>query len=285
MDLTQIPRKLGELTHAHFYVGISRVRTKDHLRVLPTPDGRLPDLSHLLNLRVNPMLRAWVAGLDPNGFWQAERMTDHWYQQPGNGQESTERSETPTTPSRRRSRPGDSSSSTDGAERQPPRRRHRPTPQDDQQPRTPTSHTGVTPQRGQTQSQSRLVPHQTQSWLFVPMLRQIFGYPPGNGYDELVTAFDAYAETVNGARWNELCDSYAALYVALGPPEIPWRGGPGVYVDANVQVQLLDPFSVQDRPNVAAEAVPALALIAEVWQRQVVPFAAAHTEQLSHLFR
>lgn len=52
----------------HFYVGISRVRQKDHLRVIPGIKGD-DSFNHLLKLKFEKFTRAWLAGMTSNGEW------------------------------------------------------------------------------------------------------------------------------------------------------------------------------------------------------------------------
>jgi len=66
IDLSQLPKKLGEITMEHFYVGVSRVRHGDHLRLFPCA-GSHRNLDYLLKLKFNLYTRAWLAGVHPDG--------------------------------------------------------------------------------------------------------------------------------------------------------------------------------------------------------------------------
>jgi len=77
LDLSQLPKKLGEITMEHFYVGVSRVRHGDHLRLFPC-NGSDRNLDFLLKLKFNVYTRAWLAGVQPDGSWCAETVCAYY---------------------------------------------------------------------------------------------------------------------------------------------------------------------------------------------------------------
>jgi len=64
LDLSQTPKNVFRLCFQAFYVGMTRVKSSDCIRILPGPDGRKPDLSHLLNFKPDPELQRWMDAFD-----------------------------------------------------------------------------------------------------------------------------------------------------------------------------------------------------------------------------
>lgn len=62
--------KLGNLTIEMFFVGISRVRDADHLRILPCARA---DLDYLQKLRFSSHVRYWYNNYDTDGNWNTNR--------------------------------------------------------------------------------------------------------------------------------------------------------------------------------------------------------------------
>jgi len=70
LDLNKRPFN-PPVTYTGFYVGVSRVKLSDNMRILPPQPGG--DFSHLLNLHPSLELRAWLSGFAvDSGVWSAE---------------------------------------------------------------------------------------------------------------------------------------------------------------------------------------------------------------------
>ena len=64
-----MPKNMGHLTHSSFYVGVTRVRDFDSIRLLPRTPGA--SLDHLLNLKPDPDLLTPISSFDSNGKFTA----------------------------------------------------------------------------------------------------------------------------------------------------------------------------------------------------------------------
>ncbi len=64
LDLSQTPKNVFRLCFQAFYVGMTRVKKSDCIRILPGPDGGKPDLSHLLSFEPDPELQRWLDAFD-----------------------------------------------------------------------------------------------------------------------------------------------------------------------------------------------------------------------------
>ncbi len=65
LDLQQWPKM--SLTAEKVLVGLSRVETLEHLRILPY--GPSQNQNHLTNLKPNELMLHWMAGFNESGFW------------------------------------------------------------------------------------------------------------------------------------------------------------------------------------------------------------------------
>ena len=68
LDLQQWPKM--SLTAEKVLVGLSRVETLEHLRILPY--GPSQNLNHLYYLKPNELMLHWMAGFNESGFWSVQ---------------------------------------------------------------------------------------------------------------------------------------------------------------------------------------------------------------------
>ena len=62
-------RELGHLTTQALYVGLTRVRRNDDMRIFPLAAGQT--LDHLLRLKVDPRIGQWRRHYDSSGLWRS----------------------------------------------------------------------------------------------------------------------------------------------------------------------------------------------------------------------
>ena len=62
-------RELGHLTTQALYVGLTRVRRNDDMRIFPLAAGQ--SLDHLLRLKIDPRISQWRRHYDSSGMWRS----------------------------------------------------------------------------------------------------------------------------------------------------------------------------------------------------------------------
>ncbi len=66
--LNKVPRDLGQLSTQSLYVGLTRVKRNEDMRIFPLRPGQ--NLDHLLRLKVDPKIAEWRRQYDQRGKWQ-----------------------------------------------------------------------------------------------------------------------------------------------------------------------------------------------------------------------